>query len=403
MGSLENLNSSPRHLAARILVVDDLEFNLVLITDMLNHAGFHNIVHAKDGIEALEKVGSESIDLMILDIAMPRLDGFGVCKAMSERKSKKHIPVLVQTAIHDADERLNILSAGAHDLLTKPLNPKELLLRIHLHLDHAFSVNDLADYKSVMEEDLALAQRAQFALLPSADEIEYFNQKIGVNVASHYQPSIKVGGDLWGIKPITHSKVAFFAFDVAGHGVTAAIHAFQLHSLIDLALLLDLAPAEYLTEINSRASHIFKPGQFAVCLLGMIDLQSNKLSYTSSGFTTPIIFNATTRSARLLSNEGIPLGISDRIAYENHVADFGSNDSLLFYSDALIETPKQNDPQDMLSEADIIDCLKKHSIGQSLSCKEVLQDLARAIGADSTSQKLSDDLMMVLISRAQAA
>lgn len=393
---------TPRHFKASILVVDDMEFNRIIICDVLERAGFINVFQACDGMDALRIMNERAIDTVILDIAMPRMDGFGFCKEMQARNLTKHIPILVQTALHDADERLDIFMAGAADLLLKPINPKELILRLTLHLSYAFSMNDLEDYKRKMEDEMQLAQATQHALLPENEDVSMLRATHGCTIASHYAPSLKIGGDLWGACAINDHKVALFAFDIAGHGITSAMHAFRLHTLINLELLLDLTPGEYMQEINVRTAHMFNPGQFATCFIGVIDTSANELIYSSAAFTAPIRYHAQTQKSAPLEHRGLPIGIEQKAVYETYHHPLLPSDSLLLYSDALTETALLACPERTLTENDIGDIMHRHlsaKTGCNENQKAAIQELLHVIGAADIAHPEMDDLMMVLISR----
>ena len=113
----------------RILVVDDTEKNVKLLADLLTFKGYA-VVTAGGGREALEKVTSERPDLVLLDVMMPDLNGYDVCKKIREQPASAVLPVVMVTALDPTQERVKGLEAGADDFLTKPINQAELLARV---------------------------------------------------------------------------------------------------------------------------------------------------------------------------------------------------------------------------------------------------------------------------------
>jgi len=109
----------------RILVVDDDPFIQKLIGIHLKKEGFH-VVFASDGIEALNMISEEELDLAIVDIMMPKMDGISLTK----RLATKEIPVLMLTAKTTIEDKEKGFLAGADDYMVKPFEPKELLFRI---------------------------------------------------------------------------------------------------------------------------------------------------------------------------------------------------------------------------------------------------------------------------------
>jgi sigma-B regulation protein RsbU (phosphoserine phosphatase) len=141
-----------------ILVVDDTEFNRTLITAMLQEDGFRRIDHAIDGVEALRKIAEEPPDLMILDIVMPGLDGFEVCQRLRSDERFADLPVLVQTALSDTEDRNRAFAVGTTDLIIKPIDRKELLARVRIHLENRVLIQKLQLYRARLESELFMAR-----------------------------------------------------------------------------------------------------------------------------------------------------------------------------------------------------------------------------------------------------
>jgi putative two-component system response regulator len=120
-----------------ILVADDNEANRELLTALLS-AEDYRVVCAADGRRALERVASDSIDLALLDVVMPRPTGFEVCQAIKSKPETRLIPVVLLTSLNSDADRIHGIMCGADDFLNKPVNKHELLARVHslLRLKH---------------------------------------------------------------------------------------------------------------------------------------------------------------------------------------------------------------------------------------------------------------------------
>ena len=114
---------------AKILVVDDTPHNVKLLADLLGVKGYA-VVTAASGPEALQKVEVERLDLVLLDVVMPGMSGYEVCRKIRENPATGILPVVMVTALDPAQERIKGLEAGADDFLTKPINQPELLARV---------------------------------------------------------------------------------------------------------------------------------------------------------------------------------------------------------------------------------------------------------------------------------
>lgn len=123
-------------MSRKILVVDDEPDALELVAYNLKQAAF-SVVTAKDGAEALEKVRSTSPDLIVLDVMLPQMDGFALCRVFKNAPATAGIPIIMLTAKAAEIDRVLGLELGADDYLTKPFSPRELVLRIKKLLERA--------------------------------------------------------------------------------------------------------------------------------------------------------------------------------------------------------------------------------------------------------------------------
>ncbi len=127
----------------KILIVDDHPFNLELLEANLQPAGYQTI-RACDGIEAIEKFAAEEPDLIVMDVMMPRLNGFQVTEQLKALGETAWVPILLVTALSDPEDRIKALEAGADGFLSKPYHQGELLAKIRslLRLKSMFDEQD---------------------------------------------------------------------------------------------------------------------------------------------------------------------------------------------------------------------------------------------------------------------
>lgn len=141
--SKENMNGS------KVLVVDDLPANVKLITAILKKD--YEIIPAYSGEEAIEKVESEKPDIVLLDVMMPGIDGYEVCKRIKQGDSTRFTPVVMITALSDVEDRIKAIQVGADDFLTKPINSQELITRTRSLVKAKHFHDQLVESKAIIE------------------------------------------------------------------------------------------------------------------------------------------------------------------------------------------------------------------------------------------------------------
>ena len=135
----------------KILVVDDMPVNVKLLADLLTVKGYA-VVTASGGAEALEKIGKEQPGLVLLDVMMPGMSGYDVCRKIRQNTATAMLPVIMVTALDPTQERVKGIEAGADDFLTKPINQPELLARVKSLLRIKLLHDELADWNRTLEQ-----------------------------------------------------------------------------------------------------------------------------------------------------------------------------------------------------------------------------------------------------------
>jgi DNA-binding response OmpR family regulator len=161
---------------ARILVVDDLPMNVKLLADTLRVQGYE-VASAASGREALEEIDNDAPDLVLLDVVMPEMNGYEVCRAIRARHETQILPVIMVTALDPHEERIKGLEAGADDFLTKPVNQQELMARVKslLRIKSLHdTVQDQARELAALNRDLERRVAEQVAELQRLSQLKRF-------------------------------------------------------------------------------------------------------------------------------------------------------------------------------------------------------------------------------------
>ena len=192
----------PRADDGLILVVDDSPANLSVLSNALVQSGFEVAV-ARDGDTALEQVQMDSPDLILLDVLMPGIDGFEVCRQLKANQSTREIPVVFMTALSDAVDKVKGLELGAADYITKPFQQEEVLARIRSQLKLRTLTRTLVEHNARLEFEISERALAETALKDLASELEVAqvklqgsNQRLQAEVASQLEELRKTNARL---------------------------------------------------------------------------------------------------------------------------------------------------------------------------------------------------------------
>ncbi len=180
-------------MTARVLVVDDVLANVKLLEARLT-AEYFDVITAASGFEALEICERGDCDIVVLDVMMPGMDGFEVCRKLKSNPDTLHLPVIMVTALDQASDRVAGLEAGADDFLTKPIDEIALLAR----------VRSLARFKLVVDELRARATTSA---------------AMGVTTAAPHRPDDGMGGKILLVDDRAHSRDRIVALLGGGYEV----------------------------------------------------------------------------------------------------------------------------------------------------------------------------------------
>ncbi len=186
MDSISRNGSSGERAPARILVVDDEPPIREILKFQLENAGFV-VTCAGDGQEGLERTSTDLPDLVLLDLMIPQMDGYEVCRRIKSAYGTRHIPVIILTARGDLDEKLKGLENGANDYITKPFSMPELLMRVRNVLQWSQSqreANPLTGLPGNVSIERELTQRIELAkpfafIYTDIDNFKAFNDYYG--------------------------------------------------------------------------------------------------------------------------------------------------------------------------------------------------------------------------------
>ncbi len=165
-----------------ILLVDDSPVNLGVVVESLEGHGYDVLV-AQDGEEALQRIEVAMPDLVLLDVMMPGMDGFEVCRGLKAHPRTQNIPVIFMTSLHGIEDKVRGFEAGAVDYVTKPLQVDEVRMRVNTHLQLRALQLRLEAKNAALQAEITRREAAERSLQQSFDQIAELNAGLNAQMA----------------------------------------------------------------------------------------------------------------------------------------------------------------------------------------------------------------------------
>jgi len=327
------LKNNKAILSAQIIIIDDNAVSRKITETFLAESGYENISFASDGEDAIAKIISLKPALIICDLYMPKMDGYVLCKKIRKLEKHEETPILIQTSATEPKEINKAYVCGANDVVLKPIQKEEFLFKVSLHIQNAL-------FRRRIKEELSSAIALQKDMMPTKDEINDIEGTFRIQISSLFAPSSEVGGDFWGVKPLSHSELAIYNVDLSGHGFAAALNSFRVASVIDNDDNIFTEPDIFLTKLNKKIKAFLPMGQFATMFYGIFNVEENTLKFSAAGCPPPVIMRKNGSSVEL-DTKGMPLGAIAETKYSTKIVEFSKDDLFVTYSDALTETPNK--------------------------------------------------------------
>lgn len=333
----------------RILIVDDALENVEILGSILST---YKRSVALNGEKALKIAFSENKpDLILLDVMMPGMDGFEVCKRLKEDPTTKDIPVIFITAKSEVEDETKGLELGAVDFIPKPISPPVVLARVKNHLELKMarqslelSNKELAGRNKYITDSINYAKRIQSAILQNEDQL----QKIFPESFYLYRPKDIVSGDFYWFTEVDNMKI-FAAVDCTGHGVPGAFMSIIGNTLLneiigafrvtDPGQILNRLDKRVITELQKDINvQAFDGMDLSI---GVFDTRKNLLHIAAA--YRPVLYF---QNDQLYELKGDRKSIGDpkkEISYKTSTIKIDSDTEIYLYSDGITDQNNEDD------------------------------------------------------------
>lgn len=385
---------------ARILVVDDTEANRDILVRRLQRQG-HQTTTAENGRIALEMLGREAFDLMLLDIMMPGMNGFELLERIKADDTLKHLPVILISALNDTESMAKGIAMGADDYLPKPFNKDILNARVGASLARKRLHDREQIYARALEREMDIAHNIQAEFLP-----DHLPDVEGLDLASWFQPARHVAGDFYDAFELPgdgEKRIAVVIADVCDKGVGAALFMAVCRSLVralsQRILVAGGDPAaqarELIKAVNDYSARTHeRANMFATLFFGILDPHAGGLVYVNGGHEPPVITGARGGVRTELAPTGPAVGMLPDLDFAAQSETIAPGESLILYTDGVTDAHDRDGAR--FSRRHLLDVVAQPAASAQAMVTRI-RDTVQAYAHDATQ---FDDITLLVAHRA---
>ena len=380
-----------------LLVVDDNEDNRYTLSRRLKREGYAKLETAENGKLALELIRARKVDLILLDIMMPEMNGYEVLEQMKADAELRHIPVIMISAVDEIDSVVRCIELGADDYLAKPFNPTLLRARVGACLEKKRMRDDIVRHVKRMERDLEAARDIQLSMVPVDFPVASGEQPL--DVYATLQPAYEVGGDFYDFFWLASDRLCVMVADVSDKGATAALHMARAKASIRFLCGREASgympnAAELMEAIDRELSRDNPHAMFITMLLALVDTRTGNMEWCNAGHNPPYIVSADGTVTPLGGECGIPVGIDPKFFRDPESTQLPPGASLFLYTDGVTEA--MNAQKDLYGnerlEAALRECANQGP-------RDVIEKILLSVREFAAGAVVSDDITLLVCRR----
>ncbi|WP_283785789.1 SpoIIE family protein phosphatase [Bermanella sp. WJH001] len=378
----------------RILVVDDQETNRAILVWLLEDDG-HEVIEAKDGLEAVNLFQASSIDIVLMDVMMPVMDGLEAAKNIKELcGDSRHVPIIFLTALEDDKALSECLDSGGDDFLSKPYNEAVLKAKIAAHL----RIRELTEQIKEKNTELTLHnsrwEREKNIVSHIFNRALEHNLSDCRNLRSHIAPASTFNGDILLSAPSPGGGLYVFLGDFTGHGLGASIGTLPIANSFDQLVNRHLSVGEIAYEFNRMLLTMLPDYMFCCATLLELNASGNSVQLWSGGLPDGYIIAADGSIKEPLVSKNIPLGIESNENFNKafEIKKLEEGEKIILLTDGIIEAENPNG--EFFTEEGFKRAFTKGT-------KDSMNSLLEKLSAFTQGAEQNDDITLVEVSSGQ--
>lgn len=323
-----------------IIIVDDNVTNQMIIRTILTKEGYGDLRIASSAAELFgmlhldsECGAEEPVDLILLDMMMPEIDGLEACRRIQAEERYRDVPIIFVTAVGESTKLAEALDAGASDYVMKPINKLELMARIRsaLRLKHEKDWHKKQDKR--IRYELELAKQVQRSVLSHPIRNEQ------IVIEADYRPSSELAGDYYAWFRIDRNRYGIILLDMMGHGISSSLVCMFISSVLKDLILRITDPEEVMVELNRYMGQLYRRDElinyYFTGIFLVVDTENRTYEYVNAGH--PAGLAVTNRDVSELLSGGPAIGLFHHITVTKKVVPYEEGTVIALYTDGLLD------------------------------------------------------------------
>ena len=368
---------------SRVLIVDDVKGNIDILVEALRDE--YKLSVALDGKAALRSVEKNAPDLVLLDIMMPGMDGYEVCRQLRARESTRELPVMFLSALEDVTNKAQGFEVGGNDYLTKPFEVLEVKARVRSLL----KAKAYADaVREAMARDLRIAREIQMGILPA--DLPSTTKGTGLDIHAVIEPARQVGGDLYEVLRVSDDRVVVALGDVSGKGIPSALFMAVAVTVLRTLARQITEPDEILRRLNDELVEQNPRGMFVTLQCLVFDLAKKRVLCAGAGHHQLAILSPGGQPRLACPSSGRPVGLMPRNPITCEALPLQPGETFVLFSDGVSEA--MNREEDFYGEERLLATLATVS---DASPAEIVARVLTDVRAFAAGAQQSDDITVL--------
>ena len=369
----------------RVLIVDDVKANVDVLVQALS--GDYKLSVALSGQQAIDAVLRNPPDLVLLDIVMPDINGYDICRRLRAAEPTRELPIMFLSSLEDVKDKALGFEVGGNDYLTKPFEVLEVKARVRSLLK-AKSYADAV--KAAAERDLRIAREIQMGLLPANVPAMIDGSRLDVHAV--LEPAQQVGGDLYEVLRLGPDRVLIAVGDVSGKGIPAALFMAVTMTLLRSLARQGYAPEEILRKMNDELLAQNPRSMFVTLQCLLIDLTARTVTCASAGHHAAIRVMPGEAPRPVFTSSGRVLALLPADTIGSETMELRRGETLVLYTDGVSEA--FNVREELFGEERLLAQLQA---SPGTTARETTLGVVEAVRRFAAGAKQSDDITVITV------